>query len=161
MENIKQNLLDPAWWFTVVFIGIIVGIIAASLRNSIGTLLSHLSNRYRIRKEKSDHEEQLLVNRWANNHVLLILQNFLLIRGLILFTALLVTWVMATILNMNTLYITKTPIVAPATSIGTLIFGLIIVVFMYYLTRVHRLILKANKIYRQNLESDTTQQRQE
>jgi hypothetical protein len=61
LEKIISYLKDPAWWFTAVFIGIIVSLISGFLKDAVRNLAAKFSITYRAKKirEDNDFERQL------------------------------------------------------------------------------------------------------
>lgn len=47
MDSITKQLTSPEWWFTVVIVGLIIGIISAYAKDWLTYFLSSLSSRYR------------------------------------------------------------------------------------------------------------------
>jgi hypothetical protein len=57
MGKILEHVYDPGWWFTAIFIGFIVNILAGLLQSPIDTYLSQISSR--ARKWRARREELL------------------------------------------------------------------------------------------------------
>jgi spore maturation protein SpmA len=47
MDAILNNLHDPSWWFTAIFVTIIAGVAAGFLKEKTENLISALSSRYK------------------------------------------------------------------------------------------------------------------
>ncbi|RNC67344.1 MAG: hypothetical protein ED859_15090 [Desulfuromonadales bacterium] len=66
MNVIIKEINKPEWWFTVVFVGLIVGVIAAYAKDWIASLCSIVSerfNKYNQRREQIEQKEiQLLAS---------------------------------------------------------------------------------------------------
>ncbi len=64
MESIVKQVNNPEWWFTVVIVGLVVGIVAAYAKDWLTTGLSAVSGKYRVyaerRSSRRDAEVSLL-----------------------------------------------------------------------------------------------------
>ena len=67
MENFRQNLKDPAWWFTAVFVAILVTIISIILHKWIMNLLSHFSNYIKKKREIAKNQLQKEIDSIATD----------------------------------------------------------------------------------------------
>lgn len=56
MHGILKVLSDPEWWFTTVFIAIIVSVFAPFLKGALLTGLAKISTSFRARKERRDRQ---------------------------------------------------------------------------------------------------------
>jgi len=56
LEKIISYLKDPAWWFTAVFIAILVSLAAGFLKDAVRNLAARLSTTYRVKKIQEDKE---------------------------------------------------------------------------------------------------------
>jgi MFS family permease len=73
MESIITSLKDPAWWFTVFLVGIIVSIAAGFLKDWIGRLFSKYSTKFREHRKAKALRREELYEALATNDVFLIL----------------------------------------------------------------------------------------
>jgi hypothetical protein len=63
MNRIFENLQDPSWWFTAIFVAIIVSVFAAYLKEVLSKFLSHFSTRINKWRQK---------RKWRNYRVAII-----------------------------------------------------------------------------------------
>ena len=61
MDEIVKNLSSPEWWFTAVFVGLLIGVVGGYLKPTIDRVLSRVSGWWRARVEAQHRarEEQL------------------------------------------------------------------------------------------------------
>ncbi len=69
LESLKEILVNPSWWFTVVIAGVLVNLIAAYLKTKLDTKLSSISDWWRDRSEKRKEEERLFIEKIKENKV--------------------------------------------------------------------------------------------
>lgn len=67
MHNIFENLKDPSWWFTAVF----VAAIASLLGTFLHVWLSRISKRYSLWKESKRKKEEAEISLVASNETLI------------------------------------------------------------------------------------------
>lgn len=72
MDKILENLKDPSWWFTAVFIAIVANILAAFFRSGLSVALSTMSKRYRVWREKKKVDEEREIAVIASDATLLV-----------------------------------------------------------------------------------------
>lgn len=73
MNRITEHLTDPGWWFTAVFVAVLVSLAAAFLKDALLTALAKVSKYYRTRKKQRDEEVEKQVNLILNDPILFIL----------------------------------------------------------------------------------------
>jgi hypothetical protein len=71
VEGILTNIRDPGWWFSVFFVGIIVSLVAAFIKDPIGNWLAHTSGWYRNRRQRASARRRARVNELAADPILL------------------------------------------------------------------------------------------
>jgi len=59
MDAISKQVNNPEWWFTVVIVGLIIGVVAAYAKDWLSSILSTISKRYRIYAEKNNKNREL------------------------------------------------------------------------------------------------------
>lgn len=64
---------NPAWWFTVFFVGIVASIFAGFLKDWIGNVVSKVSIHLRIRRDAKLERREILFEALANNETFLVL----------------------------------------------------------------------------------------
>lgn len=73
MDAIARQIANPEWWFTVVVVGLLIGVVAAYAKEGISALLSSVSKRFRAfaerRKARRNTEVVMLI---ADRQLLLI-----------------------------------------------------------------------------------------
>jgi hypothetical protein len=78
LERIKDNLRDPSWWFTVVIVsgilGLIASVLAAFVKDYLSKILSHFSARYRAGRTKQLEERQAEVDVLVEHEFLLVIE---------------------------------------------------------------------------------------
>jgi hypothetical protein len=72
MQKILENLKDPSWWFTAVFIGIVASVLAAFFHSILTAALSTVSMRYRAWQERKKAEEEREIMLIASDNTLLL-----------------------------------------------------------------------------------------
>ncbi len=73
MDTISKLLSDPAWWFTAIFIAIVINLLSTYLRDFIDRIFSKLSRKYRLRTIKKDKEGEQLAVHLANDPTMLVM----------------------------------------------------------------------------------------
>ncbi|CAN5801288.1 hypothetical protein BH23GEM5_BH23GEM5_27330 [soil metagenome] len=73
MEKIRQLLVDPSWWFSALFVGIVASVIAGYTKDYIGVAGAKVSHRYRTMREASQQRRQERLAEMAEDPVMLIL----------------------------------------------------------------------------------------
>jgi hypothetical protein len=73
MHQIVADMKDPAWWFTAVFIGIVVSVFAGFAKERIELMFGALSGRFRARQIEKAKRRDSVVNALAENEGFLIL----------------------------------------------------------------------------------------
>lgn len=67
MDSILNNLNDPGWWFSVVFVGIFVSVVSGLLKDYFPQVFGHFSGRLKRwslrRKERREEVTQALARR--------------------------------------------------------------------------------------------------
>ena len=74
MDAITKQVNNPEWWFTVVIVGLIVGVIAAYAKDWLGSILSSLSARFRTYAERRYMARAAEVQRLTANPQLLVIE---------------------------------------------------------------------------------------
>ena len=79
MDAISKQINNPEWWFTVVVVGLIIGVIAAYAKDWVSSILSTISKRYRVYSEAEKKKQGLELKRLLNDPLLLIIEYIRLI----------------------------------------------------------------------------------
>lgn len=85
MNGVIQNLKDPSWWFTALFMGILASVLAGFLKDHIERWLSSLSVNFRSARAKKAGEREQLIESLASDAQFLTLAYLEAIEGLLLF----------------------------------------------------------------------------
>jgi len=67
MDSILKALRDPSWWFTVIIIGIFVGVLGGLLKDGLKTAVPQLIQRYRQSRKERKAADQQQVDFWISN----------------------------------------------------------------------------------------------
>lgn len=70
MDEIRNSFSSPAWWFSAVFLAIVVNVLSAYLKSPIDKLLSKISTTWRNRNEAARAQYLQKVNEVQNDHEL-------------------------------------------------------------------------------------------
>lgn len=67
MDQIKNYISDPAWWFSTVLVAIIASVIAGFIKDRISLLFSHVSARFRLWSQKRTKQQEELIAVLSDN----------------------------------------------------------------------------------------------
>ncbi|MDE2107263.1 MAG: hypothetical protein KGL39_59245 [Patescibacteria group bacterium] len=67
MDQIKNYIADPAWWFSTVLVAIIASVIAGFMKDRISQLFGHVSKRFRIWSQKRTQQQEELIAVLSEN----------------------------------------------------------------------------------------------
>src|SRR2546426_4398595 len=86
LHKVSTILQDPAWWFTTVLVGIIVGVIAAFGKDILRDAIALLSSRVRARRDERRRNEDRVARAIASDPIKLTFSMSLALFYAILFT---------------------------------------------------------------------------
>lgn len=72
MESIIKQLEDPGWWFTAIFVAIVISVFSSYIRDWISLGLSRVSTSIRQKRAKRTEHETKRINLLTSNPHLLI-----------------------------------------------------------------------------------------
>jgi|KBSMisStaDraftv2_1062788.scaffolds.fasta_scaffold39592_4 spore maturation protein SpmA len=84
MDAILNNLRDPSWWFTAIFVTIIVGVAAGFLKEKTESVISSLSSRYKYWASSRAEARATVVRLLAGNPQFLLLTYISVVVGLLI-----------------------------------------------------------------------------
>jgi hypothetical protein len=67
MDSIRKALSDPSWWFTVIIVGIFVGIIGGLLKDGLKSAVPQFIGRYRQSKQARKAADQQQIDFWVSH----------------------------------------------------------------------------------------------
>jgi membrane protein implicated in regulation of membrane protease activity len=73
MNKILENMNDPSWWFTALFVAIIASLFAAYFKDFLNIVLVRVSGRYRRWRNMREAKNQAWVEATANDPTLLLI----------------------------------------------------------------------------------------
>lgn len=74
MEAIFKQLTNPEWWFTVVGMGLVIGVAGAYVKEWLATTLSSISGRMKKRFDERRKESEARTLLMIRNHQLLVIE---------------------------------------------------------------------------------------
>lgn len=74
MDSIVKQLNTPEWWFTAVFVGVIVGIVSAYTKDWITSVLSPFSSKYRKYAEAQAAAIKTEIELLSTNREMLVIE---------------------------------------------------------------------------------------
>ena len=74
MEAIAKQINNPEWWFTVVLMGLIIGVVAAYAKDWLTVVLSAVSSKYRVYAERRFQTRAAAVLLLASEPSLLLIE---------------------------------------------------------------------------------------
>lgn len=75
MTSILKYLSDPGWWFTTVFVSLIISIVATYIPKLVDPYLSSWSLKYKNKREEQLKREQTYIDLMVSDQTYLILEN--------------------------------------------------------------------------------------
>ena len=155
MDAILENLLDPAWWFTAVFISILASIASAYLRDWLIHLTAEAPRKYQAWRERQIQNECAFVEMLASDATRLVIANIKVTRLLINFSVMNLIFIMiegfaltsALIGNNGNLTFDMLPVVSRVLMIVGLIIGVLSIRISYMTVKRKQQVNRANRLY--------------
>lgn len=69
MGSFYANLTDASWWVSVVFVGLIIGVLGAYAKNWTDAVIGYFSNAWRKRVSNNKLKRQEQIERLVNDEV--------------------------------------------------------------------------------------------
>lgn len=74
MEDILKRIQDPEWWFSVVIVGLVVGLAAAYAKDFLTCIGSKLSKSFAAYARRKKKAEERRIEVWVQNPTLLAIE---------------------------------------------------------------------------------------
>ncbi len=87
-EAILKNFTDPNWWFTVVIVSLVIGVVSSFIKDGIYWFFAHFSKKVSFWKEKRDQKRDRRICILSENPYVLIIEFILFIWYTIMFSVL-------------------------------------------------------------------------
>ena len=95
MEKIGSLLTDPSWWFSAIFVAMIVSIISGFLKDKIGEALSHFSVFWKERRRVQKETREAVIQALMDDDTYRSMISFKLLSGFIMSLTLLIIFVIS------------------------------------------------------------------